>query len=140
MGVMGMYNEALTELQQISPSKLDKKNLIYYYFTARTCYGWLADYTIGHDAKQKYLHLTDLYRDSIMNSIDSGVDRNIVLAERFILSAQPDKALPMLNQMLTTSLDLRQKAYIYYTLSMAYEVKTNLTCKSIIWRKLQSLI
>lgn len=58
-----------------------------------------------------------------MNSIDSGVDRNIVLAERFILSAQPDKALPMLNQMLTTSLDLRQKAYIYYTLSMAYEVK-----------------
>lgn len=29
----------------------------------------------------------------------------------------------MLNQMLTTSLDLRQKAYIYYTLSMAYEVK-----------------
>ena len=123
MGVMGMYNEALTELQQISPSKLDKKNLIYYYFTARTCYGWLADYTIGHDAKQKYLHLTDLYRDSIMNSIDSGVDRNIVLAERFILSAQPDKALPMLNQMLTTSLDLRQKAYIYYTLSMAYEVK-----------------
>ena len=34
-----------------------------------------------------------------------------------------DKALPMLNQMLTTSLDLRQKAYIYYTLSMAYEVK-----------------
>lgn len=123
MGVMGMYNEALAELQQISPSKLDKKNLIYYYFTARTCYGWLADYTIGHDAKQKYLHLTDLYRDSIMNSIDSGVDRNIVLAERFILSAQPDKALPMLNQMLTTSLDLRQKAYIYYTLSMAYEVK-----------------
>ena len=125
MGVMGMYNEALTELQQISPSKLDKKNLIYYYFTARTCYGWLADYTIGHDAKQKYLHLTDLYRDSIMNSIDSGVDRNIVLAERFILSAQPDKALPMLNQMLTTSLDLRQKAYIYYTLSMAYEVKND---------------
>ena len=123
MGVMGMYNEALTELQQITPDKLDKKNLIYYYFTSRTCYGWLADYTIGHDTKQKYLQLTDLYRDSIMNSIDSGVDRNIVLAERFILSAQPDKALPMLNQMLTTSLELRQKAYIYYTLSMAYEAK-----------------
>lgn len=123
MGVMGMYSEALDELQQIRPALLSKKNLIYYYFTLRTCYGWLADYTVGHEAKQKYLQLTDLYRDSIMNNIDSCIDRNIVQAERYILSSQPDKAIPMLNQMLTTSLDMKQKAYVNYTLSLAYEAK-----------------
>lgn len=123
MGVMGMYSEALDELQQIRPALLSKKNLIYYYFTLRTCYGWLADYTVGREAKQKYLQQTDLYRDSIMNNIDSCVDRNIVQAERYILSSQPDKAIPMLNQMLTTSLDMKQKAYVNYTLSLAYEAK-----------------
>lgn len=123
MGVMGMYSEALDELQQIRPALLSKKNLIYYYFTLRTCYGWLADYTVGREAKQKYLQLTDLYRDSIMNNIDSCVDRNIVQAERYILSSQPDKAIPMLNQMLTASLDMKQKAYVNYTLSLAYEAK-----------------
>lgn len=123
MGVMGMYSEALDELQQIRSTLLSKKNLIYYYFTLRTCYGWLADYTVGREAKQKYLRQTDLYRDSIMNNIDSCVDRNIVQAERYILSSQPDKAIPMLNQMLTTSLDMKQKAYVNYTLSLAYEAK-----------------
>lgn len=123
MGVMGMYSEALDELQQIRPALLSQKNLIYYYFTLRTCYGWLADYTVGREAKQKYLRQTDLYRDSIMNNIDSCVDRNIVQAERYILSSQPDKAIPMLNQMLTTSLDMKQKAYVNYTLSLAYEAK-----------------
>ena len=123
MGVMGMYSEALDELQQIRPALLSKKNLIYYYFTLRTCYGWLADYTVGREAKQKYLQQTDLYRDSIMNNIDSCVDRNIVQAERYILYSQPDKAIPMLNQMLTTSLDMKQKAYVNYTLSLAYEAK-----------------
>lgn len=47
-----MYSEALDELQQIRPALLSKKNLIYYYFTLRTCYGWLADYTVGREAKQ----------------------------------------------------------------------------------------
>lgn len=126
MGVMGMYSEALTELQKIQPEQLGKKNLTYYYFTLRTCYGWLADYTVDRKAKQKYLQLTDQYRDSIMNNIDSCIDRNIVLSERFILSSHPDKAIPMLNQMLTTSLDMKQKAYVNYTLSLAYEAKNEI--------------
>lgn len=126
MGVMGMYSDALTELQKIQPEQLGKKNLTYYYFTLRTCYGWLADYTVDRKAKQKYLQLTDQYRDSIMNNIDSCIDRNIVLSERFILSSHPDKAIPMLNQMLTTSLDMKQKAYVNYTLSLAYEAKNEI--------------
>lgn len=135
-----MYSEALDELQQIRPALLSKKNLIYYYFTLRTCYGWLADYTVGREAKQKYLQQTDLYRDSIMNNIDSCVDRNIVQAERYILSSQPDKAIPMLNQMLTTSLDMKQKAYVNYTLSLAYEAKMKLTCRFTIWHRPPSSI
>lgn len=54
-GVMGMYNEALTELQTIHPHELSSPNLEYYYFTIRACYGWMADNTVDLHVKQTYL-------------------------------------------------------------------------------------
>lgn len=123
MGVMGMYNEALLELQKIVPNKLDKDDLGYYYSTLRTCYGWMANYTVDKEAKQKYLKQTERYRDSTMNIISSGTDHNIAQAEKLILQLQPDKAIPMLNQLLGSSLDMKQKAYVNYTLSLAYEAQ-----------------
>ena len=36
-GVMGMYNEALAELQAINPHQLNSPNREYYYFTIRAC-------------------------------------------------------------------------------------------------------
>lgn len=65
-GVMGMYNEALTELQTIHPHELSSPNLEYYYFTIRACYGWMADNTVDPHVKQTYLKKTELYRDSLL--------------------------------------------------------------------------
>lgn len=59
-GVMGMYNEALTELQTIHPHELSSPNLEYYYFTIRACYGWMADNTVDLHVKQTYLKKTEL--------------------------------------------------------------------------------
>ena len=122
-GVMGMYNEALTELQTIHPHELSSPNLEYYYFTIRACYGWMADNTVDPHVKQTYLKKTELYRDSLLKILPQGSNRNIVLAEKMILNGQADQAIPILNKVLTSSLGMQEKAYVYYTLSLAYEAK-----------------
>lgn len=122
-GVMGMYNEALTELQTIHPHELSSPNLEYYYFTIRACYGWMADNTADPHVKQTYLKKTELYRDSLLKILPQGSNRNIVLAEKMILNGQADQAIPILNKVLTSSLGMQEKAYAYYTLSLAYGAK-----------------
>lgn len=122
-GVMGMYNEALAELQAVNPHKLTSPNREYYYFTIRACYGWMADNTVDPHVKQTYLEKTELYRDSLLEILPPGNDRSIVLAEKMILSGQADQAIPILNNVLTSLLDMQEKAYAYYTLSLAYEAK-----------------
>lgn len=123
MGLMGMYNEAFNELEQIEPQKLKGHVLESYYQTYRACYGWLADYTTNKNEKKKYLKKTDLYRDSILNVMPAGVNKNIVLAEKYIVNGKTDTALVILDDALKEATDNRQKAYIYFTLSEAYNIK-----------------
>ena len=126
MGVMGMYNEALEQLDQVNPAELEQKTLAYYYQTYRAYYGWVADYTTLDIEKIKYLDKTDAYRDSILLTTAPSVDRSIVWAEKKILSNQVDSALVILSDLLKKDLDERQKGYIYYTLSEAYDVRKDI--------------
>lgn len=123
MGVMGMYNEALQALRTIRVEALDEETKCYYYNAVRTCYGWLSDYTVEAGAKKRYQKQTDIYRDSILSVTPWNVNRHIVLAEKAVISSQPDRAIPILNKMLGSSLDMQQKAYVNYTLASAYEAK-----------------
>lgn len=122
MGVMGMYNEALEQLERVDPLELERETLAYYYRTYRAYYGWVADYTTNAEEKQKYLEKTDVYRDSILATARQGVDRDIVLAEKYMVAGKPDSSLVILNGLLKKNPDERQKAYIYYTLSEVYDV------------------
>lgn len=122
LGVMGMYIEAMEELQRIDPQKLDERMLLSYYQTYRACYGWLADYTTNKEEKKKYLEKTDLYRDSIISVMPPETNRTIVAAEKYIVNGKADTALVMLNDALKDVVDERQKVYIYYTLSEAYNM------------------
>lgn len=123
MGVMGMYNEALEQLEQVNPAELERGALAYYYRTYRAYYGWIADYTTNSAEKVKYLKKTDEYRDSILIVTDPCVDRNIVWAEKLIVAGKVDSALVILSDALKETPDERQKGYIYYTLSEAYDMK-----------------
>lgn len=125
MGVMGMYVDALNQLQQVNPRELDKALLEYYYRTYRACYGWIADYTTYKAEKLKYEQLTDLYRDSIMLTMPPGIDRDIAWAEKCIVNKQEESAIMLLDEALKVSTDERQKGYIYYTLAEAYQVKND---------------
>ena len=117
MGVMGMYNEALEQLERVDPLELERETLAYYYRTYRAYYGWVADYTTNDAEKVKYLKKTDAYRDSILIATDPCVDRSIVWAEKKIINGKVDSALVILSDLLKETPDERQKGYIYYTLS-----------------------
>lgn len=123
MGVMGMYNEAADLLKQINPTCLNKELLGYYYRTMRAYYGWMADYVTYPEVKRDYLSKTHCYRDSIMASMPSGLDRDIVEAEKTLLDGNVNKAEQMLNDMLRKNPDAQQQAYINYTLSETYGEK-----------------
>ena len=126
MGVMGMYMEAIEQLEQLAPSTLDTPNLLSYYQTYRACYGWLADYTTNKEEKRKYLMKTDLYRDSIISIMPPEINRTIVSAEKCIVNGEADTALVMLQDALKEATDQRQKVYIYYTMSEAYGIKNDM--------------
>lgn len=125
MGVMGMYSEALDQLNLINPKELERGTLNYYYRTFRAYYGWVADYTTNEAEKQKYLEKTDMYRDSILATAVPGIDRDIVCAEKFAVGGRPDSALVLLEHLLEVQPDMRQKAYIYYILSEVYDAKND---------------
>lgn len=123
MGVMGMYTESLEQLNQIDPSTLDKTALNYYYRTFRAYYGWIADYTTDRAEKDKYIRKTDLYRDSILITLDRETDGDIVRAEKLIVNGEADSALALLEKSLKNASEERLKSYIYYTLAEAYHAK-----------------
>ena len=126
LGVIGMYTEALEQLQQVNPRALDLKALSYYYRVYCACYGWLADYTTSKIVKQKYRQQSNAYRDSIISVISQDLDKDIVQAERYLMQGEVTKSITMLKELLEKYPDRRQKAYIHYILSDAYERTGNL--------------
>ena len=126
LGVMGMYTEALEQLEQVNPQTLDLKALNYYYRVYCACYGWLADYTTSMTVKQKYRQQANAYRDSILSVMSQDLDKDIVQAERYLMQGEVTKSITMLKELLEKHPDRRQNAYIHYILSDAYERTGNL--------------
>ena len=128
-GVMGMYDEALRELHAIDSHSLSDSLRIYYFKTARACYGWMADYALGGALKQAYLEQTDLYRDSILMAMPAGIEREITLADRLLQRGDASQALDVLQCALTKLDEIpgprtdQLRNYVYYTLAEVYRVR-----------------
>ena len=123
MGVMGMYSWAEELLSQIKSETLTPELLGYYYRTVRANYGWFADYLINKDLKAIYEQKAHVYRDSIMLTTKPGTDHDIVAAEKLMVEGEVDEALEMLCRLSENNPDLRQQAFINYTLAEAYDLK-----------------
>ena len=85
----------------------------------------MADYTIVNEEKQKYIEKTACYRDSVLLLVPEGANKSISLAEKMILDSQAEQAIPILNKALSEPLDMREKAYVNYTLALVYETKND---------------
>ena len=97
LGIMGLYNEVAAQLEQVRRDQLDNQTLLYYYYTCRTYYGWIADYT-RTDERHKYIEKTNAYRDSILSLTPNQLDHSVVLADKMIVDGQPDKAIELINK------------------------------------------
>lgn len=122
-GVMGMYNEAFEQLENIDTANLSPGMLGYYYRALRAYYGWLTDYTTNRDEKLKYEQKTNAYRDSILFISAPGIDTDIVRAEQYRIAGKTDSALIILQQLKTKNPNTRQDIYLNYTLSDVYAAK-----------------
>ena len=120
MGVMGMYSWAEQLLSLVKPETLTPELLGYYYRTVRANYGWFADYLINKELKAIYQNKTHIYRDSIMLTTSPGIDHDIVAAEKLMVEGEITQALEMLHRLSENNPDLRQQAFINYTLAEVY--------------------
>ena len=124
MGVMGMYTEAIEELESLSPCSMNDTILAYYYRTYRACYGWVSDYIVDKSVRAKYLEKTESYRDSIVYMESLSTDYKIQLAEKTLFEGDADKALEILHEHSSVRFDdLKHHAYLHFTFAEAYEVK-----------------
>ena len=123
LGVMGMYNEALAELQRVDLSQLDDRLMGYYYRSYRAYCGWIADYTADVRGKQKYLLKTESLRDTLMSLKEPGTDLRLVQAEKLIFKHNCDEAIFIMDKFFTENVDEQFKAYVNYTMSEAYKSK-----------------
>lgn len=123
MGVMGMYSWAEQLLSQVKSEMLTPQLLGYYYRTLRANYGWFADYLVNKELKEIYQKKAHVYRDSIMLTTLPGIDHDIVEAEKWMVEGEIQKSLDILNRLAENNPDLRQQAYINYTLSEVYGQK-----------------
>ena len=123
MGVMGMYSWAELLLSQVKPQTLTPELLGYYYRTVRANYGWFADYLVNKELKDTYLEKTHVYRDSIMLTTSPGIDYDIVAAEKLMVEGDIEQSLDILARLAANNPDLRQQAFINYTLAGVYGLK-----------------
>lgn len=124
LGIMGLYNEVPEQLARVRRDQLGKGSQLYYYYTSRTYYGWIADYTRTDD-RHKYIARTNAYRDSILMATPEGIDHNIVLADKLIVNGEPDKAIALMNKELEKAEGSESSIYILYNLSQAYAQKND---------------
>ena len=122
-GVMGMYSWAEQLLSQVTPDALSPELLGYYYRTMRANYGWFADYLVHKELENMYQQKAHIYRDSIMLTTKPGIDHDIVKAEKLMVEGEMEKSLELLHRLSENNPNLRQQAFINYTLAEAYGLK-----------------
>ena len=113
LGIMGLYNEVAAQLEQVRRDQLDNQTLLYYYYTCRTYYGWIADYT-RTDERHKYIEKTNAYRDSILSLTTNQLDHSVVLADKMIVEGQADKAIELIDKELAGLDNQESLVYLLY--------------------------
>lgn len=124
MGTVGMYKEAMDIISKVNIN--EAKDLKGYYFHIyRTIYGLMADYAASSQEKKEYENITNAYRDSLLvvNAASSGTHL-VVKADQMLVEKRYDEALKLLlNYFPTITQNKHEKAYIAYSIAMAYQGK-----------------
>lgn len=121
LGVRGMYGEVRPLLDSLDAGTMSAELRNYYYRTYYHYYDWVSDFATYTPEKKKFQAYTDLYRDSILLYEAPSIDRDIILAEKYVAAGRSAEALAILHDLPSKRPTQRQLTYIYYTTSAAYE-------------------
>ncbi len=124
MVTVGMYKEAI-DLIGIVNIKSAPDLKAYYFHICRTVYGFMSDYAVSSQEKERYVSLTEKYRDSLLvsNPPQSGT-HIMVKSDQLIVRGKYDEALKlMLAYFPTIQPDNHERAIIAYSISQAYHGK-----------------
>lgn len=125
MGTTGMFKEALDLMKSVDRSRLPDYLLGNYYHLYRSMYGLLADYAVADVEKEKYLALTDIYRDSLLWVNPPGsTTHKIVLADRLNIQGKYAEAIQLMSDYYHEyPEDEHVNAVVTYTLSESFRLK-----------------
>ncbi len=124
MVTVGMYKEAI-DLMELVDIKSAPDLKAYYFHIYRTVYGFMSDYAVSSQEKERYVSLTEKYRDSLLvsNPPQSGT-HIMVKADKLIVRGKYDEALKlMLAYFPTIAPGNHERAIIAYSISQAYHGK-----------------
>ena len=119
LGIMGLYVEAYETLQSVNVDELSHQNKLFYFQTFRSVFGWIADYSHNSPSHEKYVKLTNIYRDSIIATETNKIAHDIALADKHIVNGDPDEALNLLLENLANA-ERTELIYLYFNLAEAY--------------------
>lgn len=121
-GATGMYHESLGLIDSIHLDEVPEHLLPYYYHLKRTVFGRMADYAAFPADKRKYLHLTSLYRDSIIQVNDSSSLAHVITkADALNVEGNAGEAIRLLKSFMENNdLTEHEIAICAWTLSEAY--------------------
>ena len=120
MGLMGFYAEANEYLCKVNTSTVSKENRLFLFQTYRSVYGWIADYyNSNNSTAEKYVQITNAYRDSILSAETYKVSYDIALADKHLVNDDANEALKILLADLKIAQN-EELVYIYFYLAEAY--------------------
>lgn len=122
LSATGMYHETLSLIDSIRLEDLPQYLHPYYFHIKRTVYGRLADFAAFEPEKQKYLTLTNMYRDSIVEANDANsLAHNITKADIENVKGNPQAAIDVLETFMENNdLSEHERAICAWTMSEAY--------------------
>lgn len=122
--VMGMYKETADLLNRWPYERVPEYLRPYFFHINRTLYGNMADYAIRDEDRERYIQLTDIYRDSIIHLQNTeSLFFTIVTADRLNDHGQPARAATLLtNYLQGKDISDHDEAIAAYTLSESYRL------------------
>lgn len=121
---VGMYNESLDIMRNISSSSIPDYLKPYYYHINRSLYGQLADYAAFKGVRNEYLKKMDAYRDSIiMVNAPGSLGYVLSQADKMNANNKPEESIRLLKEFKKlNNLNPHEEAIIACTLSAAYDM------------------
>ena len=126
-GVSGLYAEALDKLKTVTPDMIDAGGedlRLQYFRIQRTIYGWMAVYTHIGSYQHHLQSLTQAYRDSLLMVEKPGLSRDVVAADKQLVSGHAQKAVNILTPYANDRAG-ESAPYVNFILAQAYHALKN---------------